>query len=487
MSTEKEKELFEDRKKKLLEIRKLGVDTYPADSKKTHSLASVSQAFESLEKSKKSVIVAGRIRALRGHGGLSFGNLEDETGVLQFVVKKDQVAKVQFEIFSKLDIGDFAEVLGTAFTTKRGEKTILVEKFSLLAKSLRALPEKFHGLKETETRLRKRYLDMIANPEVREIFRKKSIFWNTIREFMTEQGFLEVQTPVLEEIAGGADATPFITHHDALDRDFFLRISLELPLKKLLVAGFEKVFEIGRLFRNEGISREHLQEYDDMEFYMAYADYKKGMKLVEELFKETVKKVAGGLKTQYENHTLDWGGDWPKIDYFESFKKETGLDLNSVTLVDLRKKADTLKIKYEKSYGVGRMIDVIYKKTVRPKIIQPSFLVGHPTALSPLAKKDTENEKKVQRFQVLAAGTELGNAYSELNDPIDQRKRFEEQMKLRSEGDKEAQMMDEDFVEALEYGMPPAVGFGVSERFFAVLMDKSIRETVIFPLMREDK
>lgn len=486
MRTEKEKLLFEERKKKLFELQKLGVNPYPADSNRTHSLSSFSENFDDFEKNKKTATVAGRIRALRGHGGLSFGNLEDESGVFQFAIKKDRVGKNLFEIFSKTDIGDFVELSGTAFTTKRGEKTIMVEKFRILTKSLLALPEKFHGLKEIETRLRKRYLDMIVNPEVRDIFRKKNVFWKTIRDFMTEQGFLEVQTPVLEAIAGGADATPFKTHHKALDRDFYLRISLEFPLKKLLVGGYEKVYEIGRLFRNEGISREHLQEYDDMEFYWAYADYRKGMGLAEKLFKETVRKVTGGAKTKYGNHILDWGADWPEIDYFEIFKKETGLDLGSAGLSDLRKKADALKIKYEESHGVGRVIDVIYKKTVRPKIIQPSFLVGHPAVLSPLAKLDPDNDQKVQRFQILAGGTELGNGYSELNDPIDQRKRFEDQMKLREAGDKEAQMMDEDFVEALEYGMPPAVGFGVSERLFAVLMDKSIRETVIFPLMREE-
>ena len=317
------------------------------------------------------------------------------------------------------------------------------------------------------------------------MFRKKQQFWAAIREYFIRRGFLEVETPVLEAVPGGADAEPFVTHHNALDRDFYLRISLELPLKRLLVGGYEKVFEIGRLFRNEGIDREHLQEYDDVEFYMAYGNHEQGMELVEELFKRLVKNVTGGTKTNFEGQEIEWGKKWPQVDYFTTFEKEAEIDLNTATLADLQKKAQELKIHFDKSDGKGRLIDAIYKRTVRPKLIQPSFLVGHPIEISPLSKIDPENPKKVLRFQVLAVGSELGNGWAELNDPQDQRERFEQQMKLREAGDKEAQMLDEDFVEALEYGMPPAVGFGMSERVFSVFMDKSIRETVIFPPMKE--
>jgi lysyl-tRNA synthetase, class II len=484
MTTKKEKNLKDERLKKLLYLKNSGLDPYPAQSKRTHTVAELISQFEALEG--KGITLAGRLRALRGHGKLMFGNIEDESGSFQLAVKAD-VLDEKFKIFvDTVETGDIIELSGKLFVTKSGQQTLEVNDFKMLSKSLLALPEKFHGLKDVEMRLRKRYLDMIANPEVREMFKKKSVFWQSVREFMVQRGFLEVQTPVLEEIPGGADATPFVTHHDSLGRDYYLRISLELPLKRLLVGGFEKVFEIGRLFRNEGIDREHLQEYDDMEFYWAFADYNAGMELSRELFQKIIKKITGGLETSYLGKTINWSGKWKTVDYFDAFKIETGLDLNAASLTELKEKADNLKLEYAKSYGEGRIIDLIYKKTVRPKFIDAVFLINHPLSFSPLAKADPSNPKKVQRFQIVAGGTELGNGYSELNDPIDQKQRFEEQMKLRKQGDKEAQMLDEDFVEALEYGMPPAVGFGMSERLFSVLMDKPIRETVIFPPMRKE-
>jgi lysyl-tRNA synthetase, class II len=348
------------------------------------------------------------------------------------------------------------------------------------------IPTEHFGIENLEVRLRKRYLDLLTNAETRELFKKKAVFWQTIRNFLTELGFLEVSNPVFENTPGGAEAEPFVTHHNALDRDFYMRISLELPLKRLLVGGYEKVFEIGRVFRNEGIDRDHLQEYDQMEFYWAYSDAKKGIVMVEKLFKTIVQNVTGGLTSVYETNRINWDGEWPKFDYFELFQKETGLDLNLATLEDLQKKAKELHLKFDDREGKGRLIDLIYKKTVRPKLIQPCFLVGHPIEISPLAKSDIKNPKKVDRFQILAGGTELGNGWSEINDGLDQKTRFEEQMKLREAGDKEAMAMDKDFVEALEYGMPPAVGFGLSERVFSVLMNRSIRETVTFPPMKEE-
>lgn len=291
---------------------------------------------------------------------------------------------------------------------------------------------------------------------------------------------------MLEHIPGGAEAEPFVTHHNALDADFYLRISLELSLKRLLVGGYERVFEIGRVFRNEGIDREHLQEFDHMEFYAAYLNMEDGMVLVEQLYKDIVRAVVGdSLTTTHENEVINWQLEFPRVDYFTEFQKETGLDLaGDISVTDLQKKADELHIKYEKNYGKGRMIDTLYKKTVRQKLVQPCFLVGHPIEVSPLAKTDPRNHKKTLRFQPIAGRSELGNGFAELNDPIDQRKRFEEQMKLRAEGDKEGMMLDEDFIQALEYGMPPACGFGMSERFFAILMNRSIRETVIFPPLK---
>ncbi|MBI4087593.1 MAG: lysine--tRNA ligase [Candidatus Liptonbacteria bacterium] len=476
-------DLINERLKKLDEIKKAGLDPYPASAARTLEIAEARKKFDELSASKKSVVLAGRLMSMRDQGNISFLDLADESGKIQIVFKKDILSKFDFWK-DVLDIGDFVEAGGVLFKTQKGEESLEVHDFRMLTKSLRPIPSEWYGVQDIETRLRKRYLDLIANKETRELFRKKAVFWQTIRNFMIRQGFLEVWTPVLENIPGGADAEPFVTHHNALDRDFYLRISLELPLKRLLVGGYDKVFEIGRLFRNEGIDREHLQEYDDMEFYWGYADYKDGMKFVEKLFKAVVKNAVGSMETEYEGAKINWDGKWPKVDYFSAFKKEAGLDLNKVNEDALRKKARDLGVAVDVTSGKGRLIDAIYKKTVRPKLIQPCFLVGHPVEISPLAKADSKNPKKVLRFQVVAGGTELGNGFSELNDPIDQKERFQAQMKLREAGDKEAQMLDEDFVEALEYGMPPAVGFGVSERLFAVLMNKPVRETVIFPPMR---
>jgi lysyl-tRNA synthetase class 2 len=327
-------------------------------------------------------------------------------------------------------------------------------------------------------------LDILTHPELKEMFKKKSRFWQTVREELRVAGFVEVETPVLEAVPGGADAEPFVTHHNALNQDFYLRISLELPLKRLLVGGFEKVFEIGRIFRNEGIDREHLQDYTQMECYWAYADYEEMMKFTEELYKKIVKSILGKPISKFGENAIDWEKKWKRVDYYEIFKSESGLDLKKVTESDLFKKAKELKLTPEKHLGRGRLIDLIYKKVVRPKLIEPSFLIDPPVDVEPLAKRREDDPTRVERFQIMAAGTELGKGFSELNDPLDQRKRFEEQMALREKGDKEAQRLDEDFLEALEYGMPPAAGFGMSERFFAVLMDRPVREQQIFPLMK---
>jgi lysyl-tRNA synthetase class 2 len=319
------------------------------------------------------------------------------------------------------------------------------------------------------------------------MFERKSSFWSAARSFLKKEGFLEMETPVFENLPGGAEAEPFKTHHNALDRDFFLRISLELPLKKMLVGGYEKVYEIGRVFRNEGIDPEHLQDYTQLEFYWAYADYGALIKLVEKMYKFIVKETCGTMKVRSRGHEVDWGKKWNVLDYSDSFKRTVGLDPLSASRDELVKKAKSLKVEFDPNAGKGRLIDVIYKKSIRPSVIEPTLLVNHPVVISPLAKRRPDNPETTERVQVLAYGSELGNGWSELNDPIDQRERFEEQMNLRAKGDKEAQYLDEDFLEALEYGMPPAAGFGMSERFFAVLMDKPIRETVFFPLMREDK
>lgn len=478
-------DILKTKLEKLENIKNASLDPYPEKTERNHTNAEALEKFEEI--AGKEIILAGRVKSMRPMGGSAFAHIEDGTGKIQLFLNKKNVPEEKFKLFIKnIEIGDFVEATGKLFKTKKEEKTLEVSDWKILSKNIRPIPTEYFGLKDTEELLRRRYLDLMMNPETRELFRKKNIFWQTIRTFLAGADFLEVQTPVLEHIPGGADAEPFITHHNALDEDFYLRISLELPLKRLLVGGYEKVFEIGRVFRNEGIDREHLQEFEHMEFYAAYWDMQKGMEFAEKLFKEVVSKVSGGRETEYEGNKINWDTNFPVIDYFEEFKKETGLDLSDeLSLETLRAKADELGIKYEKGYSVGRMIDTIYKKTVRKKLIQPCFLVGHPLEVSPLAKKDPKDPKKVLRFQLIAGQSELCNAFAELNDPIDQRSRFEQQMKLREAGDKEAQMMDEDFVEALEYGMPPAFGFGMSERFFAFIMNKSVRETTIFPPTRE--
>lgn len=490
-------EIKEVKLKKLENLRKAGIDPYPEKTGRMMVNGEALDKFNELQN--KEIVLVGRVKSLRPMGGSTFAHIEDESSKIQLFLSKKNIDSEKYKFFvDTIELGDFIEAKGKLFKTKTEEITLEVLDWKILSKSLAPVPTEYYGVKNTEELLRRRYLDLMMNPETRELFRKKNIFWQTIRNFLVKRGFLEVQTPVLENVPGGADAEPFITHHNALNRDYFVRISLELPLKRLLVGGYEKVFEIGRVFRNEGIDREHLQEYDMVEFYETYCDLKEGMKKIEDLYKEVVKNVCGKMETEYDPvklpggnngagvHKINWDGKWEIKDYFTLFREETDIDLDQeVTVEELKKKADELRVEYKKEYGKGRMIDTIYKKAVRPKLIQPCFLTGHPIEVSPLAKRDPKDSRKVLRVQVIACGSELGNGFSELNDPLDQRTRFEEQAKLRAAGDKEAQMLDEDFVEALEYGMPPAFGFGFSERLFAFLMNKSVRETVIFPPMRD--
>lgn len=479
-------DILEARREKVEVLRGAGVDPYPEKTRRDTIAHQAREHFSAWAEEQKEIVLAGRIRSMRVMGSVAFAHIEDESGKMQIFLKKDIVGEELFFLFKRAaEIGDYIEANGTLFLTKQEEQTLEVKKWTMLSKAMRPIPTEHFGIKDEEILLRQRYLDLLTNAETRDLFRKKNIFWQTVRTFLASRGFLEVQTPVLENIPGGADAEPFTTHHNALDRDFYMRISLELSLKRLLVGGYEKVFEIGRLFRNEGVDREHLQEYDDVEFYWAYGDLEKGMRLVEELFREIVKNVLGGYTHLFEGETINWETSFPTVDYFEAFQREVGINLSEdVSVEELKAKADALGIKYDASYGKGRMIDTLYKKTVRQKLVQPCFLTGHPIEVSPLAKSDPKNPRRVLRMQVVAGRSELCNTFAELNDPIEQRKRFEEQMKLREAGDAEAQMLDEDFVEALEYGMPPAFGFGMSERLFSFLMNRSIRETVIFPPMR---
>lgn len=477
--------IVKDRQNKLKKLGDLGIEAYPAVSNKSKDVSEVLKDFTKLKG--KKVVLAGRVRAKRGHGKLSFMDIEDGTGRIQGLLKADALGE-NFDLVELIDIGDFVEVEGIATLSKRGEKSIEAKKLKLLSKSIRPLPEKREGLKDPEERYRKRYLDLISNPETKELFVKRAKFIEAVRQFMVKHGFFEVETPVLETVPGGADANPFTTHHDALDNDFYLRISLELHLKRLIVGGFDKVFEIGRVFRNEGISTQHLQEFTMMECYWAYADYEELMKFVEEMYTNSAKEVFGTLDFEWQGKKFSMKGPWKKVDYVEIFKKETGIDLDKIKdKKELRKAVKKLKLEdIDLKLNYGRLVDQVYKRLVRPKLKGPLFLINHPIEISPLAKKHRKLPGRVERFQVLLLGAEVGNAFSELNDPVDQRARFEEQMKMRKSGDAEAQMMDEEYVTALEYGMPPTGGFGVGiDRLFMYLAGKdSIRDVVFFPMVR---
>ncbi|MEJ2441740.1 MAG: lysine--tRNA ligase, partial [Patescibacteria group bacterium] len=410
-------------------------------------------------------------------------DIKDETEDIQLFLQKKNL-KDKFKLLKLLDIGDFIWAKGKVIKTNAGEISLDVSDFELLTKSIRPLPSTWHGLKDVEERYRQRYVDLLLNDELKDLFRKKAVFWDSMRKFLMDKGFLEVETPVLETTAGGADANPFVTHHDALDIDLYLRISMgELWQKRLMVAGFEKTFEIGRQFRNEGLSREHLQDYTQMEFYWAYADYEDSMKLVEEMYKHVAKETFGKLKFKINGFDIDLSKPWQRIDYTETILNHTGIDISKAKVNEIKAK---IKEPLEKNATKGRLIDALWK-SVRRKIAGPAFLINPPVEVSPLAKRMEERPDFVERYQIIMAGSEVGNGYSELNDPVDQAERFKKQQEMREKGDQEAQMYDKDFVRALEYGMPPVTGFGVSERLFSFLADKPIRETVLFPLLRPKK
>ncbi len=502
------KEVRQVRLDKLQKIKDAGINPYPARTERGFSLAGVLEqtCFEELSGAATSVTLAGRVMSLRPQGGLIFLHVYDGTAKFQGLLKKEEGVKISvngvndlenlesgsldgFDFFNEVvDIGDFVELSGKLFVTKRGEKTIAVESWKMLSKSLRPLPEKWHGIQDVEEKLRRRYLDILFNEDIRDLFIKKAKFWNAVRTFLQKENFLEVETPILETTTGGADARPFATHHNSLDLDVFLRISAgELWQKELMVAGYPKVFEIGRIFRNEGMSAEHLQDYTQLEFYWAYADYKKGMELVERLYKHVAFETFGTLEFTIGDHHVDLGKTWEIFDYTETIKKMTGVDISTADLSEIESKLNDLKVQYDKKgWNKSRAIDTLWKYC-RRKISGPGFLVGVPKEISPLAKSSEKNINIVERFQPLIAGSELGNGYSELNDPIDQAERFAAQSALREAGDDEAQMFAHEFVEALEYGMPPTCGFGMSERVFAFLANKPVREAQIFPLMRPKK
>ena len=472
------------RLQKLKDLQALNINPYPAKSNKKNTLKNALEAQVG-----DKLICAGRIMTKREMGKLTFCHLQDDTGKMQLAFKDGDLSKEEYQLFiKKIDTGDIIEVEGERFDTHKGEPSILVKKWTLLSKSLLPLPDKFHGLQDEEIRLRKRYLEIITDPEVKQIFVRKSKFWNSVRNFLISEGFLEVETPALETTAGGASATPFVTHHHALDIDVYLRISMgELWQKRLMVAGFEKTFEIGRQFRNEGMSREHLQDYTQMEFYWAYADYTMGMELVERMIKKVAQDTYGTLKFSIGDFgEIDLGQKWERYDYVSVIKEKTGVDILSASEQELKKELKKLKVEYEETEGRSSLIDALWKHC-RRTIKGPGFLINVPVAVSPLAKRLEDKPELTQRFQPIIGGSEVGNGYSELNDPLDQAERFKEQAAMREAGDAEAQMHDYEFVQALEHAMPPTCGFGFSERLFSFLENKPIRECVIFPLMRPEQ
>lgn len=481
-------QIISERLKKLEELKHLGVNPYPNKYDVKNTASELQEKYKKLKaegKSASRVKVAGRLMTFRDLGKIAFGTIDDGSGKIQITLQTGKTPGKETEFFKKyIDTGDFIGVEGTIFRTKRGELSVLAKKVTLLSKSILPLPEKWHGLKNDEERLRKRYLDILMNSEVREMFVRKSKFWSSVREFLLDRGFLEVETPVLETSAGGAIATPFTTKHYALDLDVFLRISMgEIWQKKLMVAGYPKTFEIGRQFRNEGMDHEHLQDYTQMEFYWAYANHEQGMELVEKLYKEIVKNTYGKTKFEISGFKIDLSKKWKKIDYSSEVKKQTGVDIFKDSEKTMEKTLASLKQEYAPGAPRARLIDSLWKHC-RKSISGPAFLIGHPVEVSPLAKRSSKDERKVEQFQVILAGTEVGNGYSEINDPQDQEARFKEQREMADQGDIEAHEHDESFIEALKHGMPPTCGFGVSERLFAMLEGKPIRETVIFPLMK---
>lgn len=478
-------EIRDVRLKKIELLKASGKDPYPSHTNRTHTIAEALQDFETLEKDQKSITLSGRVMSLRAQGALIFLNFSDGTETFQALLKKNEPTEEKiFDLFfDTIDIGDFVEVTGTLFVTNRGQKTILVTDWNILTKTLAPLPEKWAGITDLDERYRKRYLDILMDPELKEIFYKKSKFWDVTRTFMKEKGFLDVETPTIEVTTGGAEANPFKTYHKDFDMDVFMRISVgELWQKRLMAAGFPKTFEIGRVYRNEGTSPDHLQEFTNMEFYWGYADYEMGMKLVEELYRKIATEVFGKTEFTTRGHTFDLADEWKKIDYVGEIETRTGINVLDATETEMKAKLAELGVQYTGD-NRERLTDTLWKYC-RKSISGPAFLVRVPKLVSPLAKACTDDPRLTERFQVLLAGSEVGNGFSELNDPIDQRARFELQQKLIESGDEEAMQPEWEFVDMLEHGMPPTCGFGFGERLFSFLVDKPIRETQLFPLMK---
>lgn len=483
------KELRDERLRKLEELRELGVDPYPSSAKRTHTIGDVTARFDDLEN--QTVTVVGRIMATRKFGKLAFLVLRDMSGQMQLFLKSDTVepleatnSRLGMEQLNLLDSGDFVEATGPLIRTKTGEISVDVRELRLLAKSLRGMPTEQEGFTNKEERLRRRYVDMNVNTDVRDRFVRRSKFWQATRYYLNQHGFVEVNTPVLEHTTGGADANPFVTHMDALDHDFYLRISHELPLKRLLGAGFEKVYDIGPRFRNENYSDEHLPEHVAMEWYWAYANWEDGMKFMEEMYRYVLQETFGTLKFNLQGFEIDLEKDWERWDYAEVIRDRYGINVFDTTIEEVSAKLKENGLEVEKTDSIPRGIDKLWKN-IRKDVAGPVWLINTPKFISPLSKSNPDGNT-VQRFQPIMLGSELGNGFSELNDALDQYQRFIEQQRMRDAGDDEAMMLDIDFIEMLEYGMPPACGWGYSERVFWLFEGVTAREGVPFPQLRSD-
>ncbi|MDD5039855.1 MAG: lysine--tRNA ligase [Patescibacteria group bacterium] len=480
-------EEFTIRKEKRLRAEKAGLDLYPATTSRSHSISQVIEQFPGLVEKGKVVTVAGRIRSFRLHGGSAFCTIQDSSGSLQIYFKKDSLGSGEYEQLKEyIDIGDFIEASGKLFTTHRGEKTLLSSTYKILTKSLLPLPEKWHGLSDIEIRYRKRYLDLISNPSIRTLFENRSRIITTIRTYLSEAGFIEVETPILQPIPGGANARPFSTYHNALEQNLFLRIAPELYLKRLIIGGFEKVFEISRCFRNEGIDRDHNPEFTQVELYAAYWDYTRLIRFAEELLRHIVVTVLPSSTLETSQHIIEFEPAFSKITFADAFQKHTKLNVESATDDEIRSFLKSKRITFDPKYSRAKLLDEVFKECIRPFCIQPTFIIDYPVELSPLAKRKRENKNFVERFQLVVAGVELCNAFSELNDPIDQADRFKIQDTMRKKGDEEAQQTDADFIEALSHGMPPTAGIGIGiDRLTALLLGAhSIKEVILFPTLK---
>lgn len=485
-------ELLQIRRNKLDELRKLGIDPFGGKYVREDHAGNILEQYdglskEELEEKQVKVNLAGRIMAKRGMGKASFAHIQDLSGRIQIYVRKDSIAEAQYEAFSILDLGDIIGVKGVLFKTKTGETTVKVIELEVLSKSLYPLPEKFHGLKDVELRYRQRYVDLIINPDVQKTFITRSRIIQSMRRYLDSHGYLEVETPTLHSIAGGAAARPFITHHNALDMELYMRIAIELHLKRLIVGGLEKVYEIGRVYRNEGISTRHNPEFTMIELYEAYADYKDIMALTENMISHIAQEVLGTQVISYQGHEVDLTPQWRRVSMVDAVKEVVGVDFGvEMSNEEAHRLAKEHKVPVEPHMTFGHILNAFFEQFVEETLIQPTFVTGHPVEISPLAKKNDVDPRFTDRFELFIVAREHANAFSELNDPIDQRQRFEAQMKEKEQGNDEAHEMDEDFLRALEYGMPPTGGLGIGiDRLIMLLTDApSIRDVLLFPHMR---